>query len=80
MSCSPFLKKKKGVKNKDLIGDLPSEQTLGVLWNTDTDNFGFKVTLKQKPMTRRGLLSIITSVYDPLGLAASFLLWERLLN
>ena len=74
MSCSPFLKKKKGVKNKDLIGDLPSEQTLGVLWNTDTDNFGFKVTLKQKPMTRRGLLLIITSVYDPLGLAASFLL------
>ena len=31
-------------------------------------------------MTRRGLLSIISSVYDPLGLAASFLLQGRLIN
>ena len=31
-------------------------------------------------MTRRGLLSIISSVYDPLGLAAQFLLQGRLLN
>ena len=72
--------RRKGVKDKDLVGDLPSEQVLGVLWNTETDNFGFKVTLRQKPMTRRGLLSIISSVYDPLGLAASFLLQGRLIN
>ena len=45
-----------------------------------TDYFGFKVTLKQKPMTRRGLLSIISSVYDPLGLAAPFLLQGKLIN
>ena len=31
-------------------------------------------------MTRRGLLSIISSVYDPLGLAAQFLLQGSLLN
>ena len=31
-------------------------------------------------MTRRGLLSIISSVYDPLGLVAPFLLQGRLLN
>ena len=72
--------RRKGVKDKDLVGDLPSEQALEVLWNTETDNLGFKVTLKQKPMTRRGLLSIISSVYDPLGLAAPFLLQGRLLN
>ena len=51
-----------------------------MLWNTETDNFGFNVTLKQKPMTRRGLLSIISSVYDPLGLGAPILLQGRLLN
>ena len=72
--------RRKGVKDKDLVGDLPSEQVLGVLWNTETDNFGFKVTLKQKPITRRGLLSIISSVYDPVGLAALFLLQGRLIN
>ena len=36
--------RRKGVKDKDLVGDLPSEQVLGVLWNTETDNFGFIVT------------------------------------
>ena len=72
--------RRKGVKDKDLVGDLPSEQALRVLWNTEIDNLGFKVTLKQKPMTRRGLLSIISSVYDPLGLSAPFLLQGRLLN
>ena len=51
----------KRYKDKDLVGDLPSEQAFGVLWNTETDNYGFKVMLKQKPMTRRGLLSIISS-------------------
>ena len=51
-----------------------------MLWNTETDNFGFQVTLKQKPMIRSGLLSIISSVYDPLGLAAPFLLEGKLIN
>ena len=51
-----------------------------MLQNTETDNFGFKVTSKQKPMTKRTLLSIISSVYDLLRIAAPFLLQERLLN
>ena len=76
----PKKERRIGVKDKDLVPDLPSEQALGVLWNTETDNFGFKVTLKQKPMTRRGLLSIISSVYDPLDLAAPFLLQGKLIN
>ena len=68
----PEKDRRKGIRDKDLVGDLPPEQTFGVLWNTETDYVGFKVTLKQKPMTRRGLLSISSSVYDPLGLAAHF--------
>lgn len=64
---------RRGVRDKDLVGDLPLEQVLRVLWNIETDYFGFKVNLKQKPMTRR-LLPIISSIYVPLGLAAPFLL------
>ena len=71
---------RKCVKYKDLVGDLSSKQALGVPWNTEADKFGFRVTLKQKPMTRRGLLSIISSVYDPLSLVAPFLLQGTLLN
>ena len=43
----PEKDRRKGVKDKDLVGDLPSEQALGVLWKNEADNFGFKVTLKQ---------------------------------
>ena len=76
----PEKDRRKGVKDKDLVGDLPSEQALAVPWNNETDNFGFKLILKQKPVTRRGLLSIISSVYYPLGPAAPFLLQGKLIN
>ena len=65
---------RRGIRDKDLVGDLPLEQALRVLWNIETDYFGFKVNLKQKPMTRRRLLPIFSSIYVPLGLAAPFLL------
>ena len=70
--------RRQGVKGKDLIGDLPEEQALGVLWDTETDKFEFRVTLKQKPWTRRGLLSVISSVFDPLGFVTPFLLPRKL--
>ena len=50
-----------------------------MLWDTETDKFGFIVTLIQKSWTRRGLLSVISSVYDPLWFTTSFLLQEQLL-
>lgn len=34
---------------------------------------GFAVTYKDKPDTRRGILSTVASVYDPLGLACPFI-------
>ena len=61
-----------GVKNKDLV------DTLGVRWNTETDTFEFRKKLKQKPLTRRRTLSLLSSVYDPLGLAAPFLISRKL--
>ena len=61
------------------MGDLPAKRAVGVLWDTETDMFGFIVTLKQKSWTRRGLLSVISSVYDPLGFTTLFLLQEKLL-
>ena len=35
---------------------------------------GFKVNLKEKPLTRREVLSTLSSIYDPLGFDAPFLL------
>ena len=47
---------------------------LDVLWNIEDDAFGFNLALKSKPMTRKGVLSVLSSVYDPLGFGAPFLL------
>ena len=70
----PEKDRRPGVKDKDLVIDLPEDQVLGVFWNIEDDAFGFKVALKSKPMTRRGVLSVLCLVYDPFGFEAPFLL------
>ena len=49
---------------------IPMQRTLGVLWDVSNDAFTFRVSLGEKPLTRRGVLSVINSLYDPLGFAA----------
>lgn len=71
----PLTERAKNIVNIDLSQcPLPVERTLGVLWCIENDTFGFRIFLKDKPLTRRGVLSTISSVYDPLGLAGPFLL------
>ena len=50
--------------------DLPLERTLGVQWNMETDMFTFKMVPKDKPYTRRGILSVTSSIFNPLGFVA----------
>ena len=70
----------KDVKELDLECDmLPTERALGVSWLVETDALSFKVIIKEKPYTRRGILSVVSSVYDPLGMAAPFVLPAKLL-
>ena len=75
----PEDERRAGVKDKDSVDKLRSESTLGVHWNTETGTFEFRINLKQKPLTRRGTLSLLSSVYDPLGFAALFLIPGKLL-
>lgn len=58
---------------------LPNERTLGVYWFVDTDTLGFKLQQQNPPTTKRGILSLMSSVYDPLGFAAPFLLRPKVL-
>ena len=46
---------------------LPIVRTLGVIWCIESDTFNFRIELKDKPCTRRGILLTISSIYDPLG-------------
>ena len=59
------------VKNEELaLGCLSEDKALGVKWDTEKDTLGFMIKLVEKPSTRRGLLSMLSINYDPLGLGA----------
>ena len=65
----------KELKDLDLNSDsLPVEHALGIQWCVETDSFQFRITLQDKPLRRRGILSTVSSVYDPLGFLAPFIL------
>lgn len=49
---------------------LPCDRALGVNWNVDDDEITFKIKVADKPLTRRGILSIVSAIFDPLGLVA----------
>ena len=70
----PEDQKRNGVKNADLIGDFPTEKALGIQWNIPDDSFTFNIQVNRRPLTRRKMLSMISSIYDPLGLASPFVL------
>ena len=53
------------------------ERTLGVKWNVSEDSFTFEVAPKDKPMTRRGILSVVSSIFDPLGFVAPMTLGAK---
>ena len=55
------------------------ERALGILWNTETDTLSFKIKTKERPTTRRGMLSTVSSIYDPLGFVAPILLKPKAL-
>ena len=66
--------RRNGVKDKVLGYPLPDEQVLGIFWNVEVDTLGFKIAIKEKVLTRRGMLTTLSSIYDPLGLGAPILL------
>jgi len=55
-------------------GYSPTERALGLSWNVEDDCFMFRMSPSKAPLTRRGLLSTMCSVYDPLGFVSPFTL------
>lgn len=47
---------------------------LGIQWCIESDSFQFEIVLNDRPLTRRGVLSTLNSVYDSLGLISPFIL------
>ena len=67
------------VKTMNECTDMPVERALGVGWDTQRDNFVFIVKKRPPAQTRRQLLSIMASLFDPLGFLAPFLVRAKIL-
>ena len=70
--------KAKEVKGLNLEDDkLPKERALGVQWCVEKDQLEFNVAKVNERATRRNILSVMSSVYDPIGFASPFLLQAK---
>ena len=60
-----------------VLDTLTEDRALGVCWRVQEDQLSFQVQGMDQPLTKRGVLSMLSSVYDPLGLASPFMLRAR---
>lgn len=61
------------------LGDDQLQRALGVSWDIISDTFKFATNLPDAPETKRGILRVTSSLFDPLGFAVPFLLKPKLL-
>ena len=72
--------KERATPTLDLVLDqLPINRTLGLSWDAQTDEFYFSSIRTDKPATKRGILSVISSLFDPLGFLGPFILPVKIL-
>lgn len=75
LSSIPASEHAESMDKKDLtFGETQTERALGIHWSIKNDCFTFNITPKDQSPTRRGILSTVASIYDPLGFAAPYLL------
>ena len=61
------------------LDDIPIERALGILWNPESDTLQIKYTPKPTPITKRGILTVVSSIFDPLGITAPSIIEPKLI-
>ncbi|XP_057686666.1 uncharacterized protein LOC130912537 [Corythoichthys intestinalis] len=56
------------------FNDFNFERALGIHWHIESDTLRFRFHPNDQPTTRRGVLSMVASLYDPLGFIFPFVL------
>ncbi|XP_062602313.1 uncharacterized protein LOC134264026, partial [Saccostrea cucullata] len=80
MSAFDEGEKAKDLKYIDLrLDEAPLQKSLGLTWDLQTDSFTVDVSLEQKPFTKRGMLSTLNSLYDPIGFISPVTLKGKIL-
>jgi len=59
------------------LDNLATTKALGVYWNMNSDCFEVRVSIQKRPLTKRGLLLMVSQIYDVLGLVQPFILPAR---
>ena len=77
MKSIPEAEQSKAVKNSTLSTST-NERVLGVSWSVEKEFF-FEVKLPNVSATKRGILSVTNSLYDPLGFVLPVVLRARIL-
>ncbi|KAK7899128.1 hypothetical protein WMY93_019981 [Mugilogobius chulae] len=78
MNAVPLFQRATSMEQLNMELDSVSvERVLGLEWSIKSDTFRFNVKLKDQPITRRGMLSIIASIYDPLGMLSPVILTAK---
>lgn len=73
LNVIPISERASELRGLELFRDkLPMLRTLGLEWCVETYTIKFRNDLTHKPITRRGILSVTSQLYDPLGLLAPF--------
>ncbi|XP_073237467.1 uncharacterized protein [Porites lutea] len=81
LSAFPVEERAPTIKSLDLKSEsLPIDRALGIHWNVEHGTIDFVVNDKERPENRKGVLSSIATVYDPLGFASPLLLPGREMN
>ena len=84
IAAIPESERAKTVVNLELE-QLPTQSALGMKWNIEDDKFVWEISQKlmsvksKKPVTRRGIVSVVYSLYDPLGFIAPYVMKAKLI-
>ena len=62
------------------LADPTTQHTLGIEWNTKSDNFVVRTNVPDRPFTKRGVLATCNSTFDPLGFVSPIILTGRILQ
>ena len=56
------------------------QATLGLMWDVSSDSLKVRTMVPNRPFTRRGMLAVINSVFDPLGICSPVVLEGKVLQ
>lgn len=78
LQAIPEEKRAKEIKNIDARkNELPVQRALGVQWCVESDSFRFRVNINSRPPTRRGILFVASTIFDPSGFLAPCILTAK---